>query len=286
MARDRADGYVFDVHAFLRETLGLQPESVGAYATLMASGWDLPEAGVFPGDDRTLSIMARVTPDEWARISPQVIHLFDTTSRPGAWVHQATVDAYHAQKVAFATKSAQGSAAANARWGNRNDAVGIPPACGPDTGVGVGLGEDQKKKHAQFELSGEPNGVDHRAQGAAERATPRRRQRVRKPPDRELPDAYVAEMAARFKLPGEVMGPLRERFMLEAPHRGYVNYRSAFMNWCRIEAESRKKRGDDFPTSRPVDGQRGLDPRGQEIVWFGGNWRSLEDARHYGWKPQ
>lgn len=100
----------WDVRAFLADTQHLDARETGAYGCLLWHAWVAPDCGL-PNDDKRLALLARVTPAQWAKIRSTIMGFF-YLSRDGRW-HQKRLDE---TKVEVAKRSAQATAAANARW--------------------------------------------------------------------------------------------------------------------------------------------------------------------------
>jgi hypothetical protein len=94
----------------------------------------------------------------------------------------------------------------------------------------------------------------------------------------EITPEHVQRAAARFKLPEDTVAYLAEKIALEGPERGYRNYPSALLTWCRREALN----PSDPPPAKPPRPEEGETQDGE--VWFKGGWRSQGMAEHLGWK--
>ena len=97
----------------------------GCYSMLFTAGWDMPEVGVFPADDRVLARLAMTTDEGWASVRDQVALAFDTTIRPGYWVQRGLVRTKRAQDRFAGGQVAAGRRGAMSRWNKEKDRLPI-----------------------------------------------------------------------------------------------------------------------------------------------------------------
>lgn len=76
MSKPRA--FLFDVDAWLGSFTveRMSGDAVKAYLYLLCRAWHEAPIATLPNDDALLAKMARLSPDEWARIKPEVIAQF------------------------------------------------------------------------------------------------------------------------------------------------------------------------------------------------------------------
>lgn len=98
--------YVAD---YLGDTGHLSTVEHGAYLLLMMHYW---QHGALPDDDRKLSRICRMTPDEWADIRDTISEFFD----PG-WVHKRIDAELEKAEDVISKRRAAGKAGAIARYG-------------------------------------------------------------------------------------------------------------------------------------------------------------------------
>ena len=97
--------------------------AVGAYHLLLWKAWHQSPPGTLPNDDAILAQWARLTPDEWARVRPEVDPCFKL-SRGAAGtrlVQKRMVREYQAISTDRKQKSAAGRKAIRARWGTKKE---------------------------------------------------------------------------------------------------------------------------------------------------------------------
>lgn len=153
MAKDgRPPEFLFEPLRFLNDqhVRTMRPHELGAYAALFCNGWGQPEPGVLPDDDRLLSLLARMTPDEWAEVRDRVALCYDRTERPGFWVQQGTVRTAAEQAEKLAAARASGAKGARARWETPPE---TPTPATEGTTLGLPLGTPLGSG------GGEPNGI-------------------------------------------------------------------------------------------------------------------------------
>ena len=121
----RAQSFLFEPARLLNDPafLGMSEEARGCYAALLFKGWDLPEVGVYPADDRVLATLALTTPETWLRVREEISRAFDTESRPGSWVQNSLQRTYDAQTRVVKRRKAAAKQAAKVRWDKENDAT-------------------------------------------------------------------------------------------------------------------------------------------------------------------
>lgn len=135
--------FLFEPLRFLNDenVRTMRPHELGAYTALWCAGWDQPEPGVLPDDDRLLGFLARCTPDEWAQVREAVARCYDRTSRPGAWIQQGTVETARRQAEKLERARADGRRGGSKRWGSNDPeqpALDLGPAGGHPTGGASG----------------------------------------------------------------------------------------------------------------------------------------------------
>ena len=115
----RANSFLLEPRRYVtdRAIVGMSDAGRGCYSMLFMNGWDQPEVGVYPDDDRVLAQFAMTSPENWAVVRAEVALAFDLNSRPGWWVQKGLVKSLRAQDVYMRRQSAAGRASAKARWG-------------------------------------------------------------------------------------------------------------------------------------------------------------------------
>jgi hypothetical protein len=204
----RAREFLFDPARFKNDpaVLGMSVTARGAYAILFCEGWDMPEPGVIPSDDATLSMLSRADMATWLTIRSEVATAYDTVSRPGFWVQKGTARTHAHQNEWYERQRELGSIGGKASWKARRRPASRPATRPPSRpaealvsrgGEGKVLsGKDKEKDSDPSLASGSSNGVPDPTpvgvQGPVAIAPGRRKDG---PPDEE----YFAGLGARIK---------------------------------------------------------------------------------------
>ena len=104
--------------AFISDTTHLTAEETGAYTMLLYIAWQSPGCGL-PNNDKKLAKWARVSPETWAAIKPNVMEFWTLTDRVkgGFWVQNRQL-----REFAYVEKRAE-TARANGKRGGRRKSI-------------------------------------------------------------------------------------------------------------------------------------------------------------------
>jgi len=134
--RDRAAGYVVYPDDSFNDPLyrALGALGRGIFDALEKALWKTPEIGVVQGDDELLASLGLCSAEEWITARARVARMFDTTSRPGFWIHTKHVEHHRALQTAYQRGQEQRKAAAKASVEARRQSSNTKPPRGDGTG--------------------------------------------------------------------------------------------------------------------------------------------------------
>ena len=134
--RDRAAGYVVYPDDSFNDPLyrALGALGRGIFDALEKALWKTPEIGVVQDDDELLASLGLCSAEEWITARARVARMFDTTSRPGFWIHTKHVEHHRALQTAYQRDLAQRRAAGKASAEKRREAGNTKPPKGGGTG--------------------------------------------------------------------------------------------------------------------------------------------------------
>lgn len=126
--------------AYIADTQHLTAAEHGAYLLLLMAAWRSPECDL-PSDPRRLTLIARMTPDEWAECAPVVLRFFDEDGGRLTQKRLLRERRFSAQKRAAGRKGGQRKASregsrTGSRTGSENVASPDPdpdPSSEPDS---------------------------------------------------------------------------------------------------------------------------------------------------------
>ena len=225
-------------------------------------GWEAPEA--------TPEEIGRLREDE---IFKELAMAFDSTSEPGIWVQK---------RMVIEWKRALTMSAARRKGGRltQKHRKNIQAELEPTSSLAPGNREVDVEVDLRKDLSPTLRVSPLPAPGAD---APRRRPRFKIGPNRTITDRDIARAAELTGVTVATAAHLAERIRLEGEQRGYLNYPSALLNWCKREAQTEPNGHADPAKSTPQDGDRAQSPTGP-VVWWQGAWRIEDEARFMGWK--
>ena len=120
-ASPRINYFKLHINDFLEGTYEMSTEEVGAYILLLVKHYQIGAAGL-PGDDKTLSRTAGVTPQKWRHIKDGILQKFEKVG--DRWVHRRV----SIELSAIKANSEQKQANALKRW-ETDDATAMQPQC-------------------------------------------------------------------------------------------------------------------------------------------------------------
>lgn len=125
MARTHPNYFPFYPHDFICDgkVEAMSTQAVGAYVLLLCKAWYERPAGSIPDDQTLLARWARLTPDQWASIAPEVLSAFSL--HDGRWVQRRMTEEFRRAMTLIRRKSEGGHKGALGRWGN-GTAMGDP----------------------------------------------------------------------------------------------------------------------------------------------------------------
>lgn len=124
--KGRAATFLFEPMRFYRDpkVMAMSVPARGVYAMLFCAGWELPEPGVYPNDDRVLAQLAMCSPREWSKLKAEVASAFEV--QPDVWVQKGLVRTRQAQ-VDYLDGQAEAGRKAASNKRARQPAGTLPP---------------------------------------------------------------------------------------------------------------------------------------------------------------
>jgi len=115
--------------AYLADTRHLSTVEHGAYLLLLMEAWRRPHCDL-PDDEKLLARLAGLSLEEWARISPVVMELWDRDGRRKTWTQKRLKK----ERLYVGQKSASQRDKARKRWNSEEnaDATALPNGCRSD----------------------------------------------------------------------------------------------------------------------------------------------------------
>ena len=102
---------------YLSDTMHLTTEQHGAYLLLIMAYWKIQNH--LPSDDNRLAAITKLTPDAWSMHKALLEEFFDTTSRPGKWIHHRIDREIEKARIQRENATKRGKLGSDARWGNK-----------------------------------------------------------------------------------------------------------------------------------------------------------------------
>ena len=102
---------------YLSDTMHLTTEQHGAYLLLIMAYWKIQKP--LPANDNQLASIAKLTPDAWSMHKALLEEFFDTTSKPGKWIHHRVDREIDKARRMSENAQKRGKAGSDARWADK-----------------------------------------------------------------------------------------------------------------------------------------------------------------------